>query len=134
MSDQAVTSLQLPGILGELARRGMGGAALVLADRWGGTKRYISDKPGSVLVDLIGVRAAKVVAEICGGGYHDIPRAGSLDHLKAKILAHPGTTRETAVALGCHERYVRMVRSSGVSAPPVHRARPVDERQLDLLT
>ncbi|MBI3445619.1 MAG: hypothetical protein HY055_09725 [Magnetospirillum sp.] len=134
MSDASSTSLQLPGILGELARRGHGGAALILADRWGGTKRYISDKPGSALVELIGMGAAVIVAEICGGGHHDIPRAASLDHLKAKILSHPGTTRETAIALGCHERYVRMVRASGASAPSGRRSRPVDQRQLNLLT
>jgi len=133
MTDRT-TSLQLPGILGELARRGHGGAALILADRWGGTKRYMSDKPGSVLVDLIGVRAAKVVAELCGGGYHDVPRAAVLDHLKAKILAYQGTTRETAIALGCHERYVRMVRSGTAGTEAGRRQRPVDGRQLSLLT
>jgi len=122
----------LPGILGELARRGHGGAALVLAHRWGGTKRYISARPGSALVDLIGAKAAAIVAVLCGGGDHDIPRAAVLDELKTKILTHPGTTRETAIALGCHERYVRMVRNSG-GGIPAPRQRPVDTRQLSLL-
>lgn len=126
------TSLHLPGILGELARRGHGGAALVLAEAWGGTKRYISDKPGSALVTLIGSAAAAVVAEKLRGEHHDIPNAAGMDSLKEKILAHPGTTRETAMALGCHERYVRHVRNSGV-APVPKRGRPADDRQLSLL-
>ncbi|MBF0095444.1 MAG: hypothetical protein HQL34_12995 [Alphaproteobacteria bacterium] len=128
---EAKTSLRLPGILGELARRGHGGAALILAEAWGGTKHYISDLPGSALVRLIGAAAASVVAEKLRGEQHDIPNAKGLDSLKGRILEHPGTTRETAVALGCHERYVRYVRNAGAPAPK--RTRPADERQLSLL-
>ncbi len=132
------TSLQLPGILGDLARRGHGGAALILADRWGGTKRYLSDKPGSALVDLIGGRAAAILVQIISDGTasagrpYDIPRAAVLEALKPKILVYPGTTRETAVALGVTERYVRMVRNAGASTVPGRR-RVVDARQISFL-
>ncbi|MEW5729041.1 MAG: hypothetical protein AB1918_14530, partial [Pseudomonadota bacterium] len=118
---------------GELARRGHGAAALVLADRWGGTKRYISDKPGAALVEMVGMPAAKIVAEAIGCGHHDIPRAAGLDDLKAKILAHPGTTREAAIALGCTERWVREVRNAGTGGGKPGYRKPADSRQLSLL-
>jgi len=113
------TSLQLPGILGELARRGYGGQALALAKSWGGTKRYIPPIPreGMALVAIIGLDAAQALAEIiagmCGDSQQDIPRAAGLESVKIEILGHPGGTRATAMALGCTERYVRMVRNSG---------------------
>lgn len=120
----------LPGMLGALARAGFSGKALILAHEWGGTKRYIpaNPTPTSDVVQLIGLAAARVLAESWGGAHHDIPRAAVLEDLKRKILAHPGTTREAAIALGCTERWVRIVRASGGGRP----AKPVDRRQISM--
>lgn len=127
----------LPGVLGELARKGHGGAALILANRWGGQKRYIPARPreGLALVDLIGLDAAYVVAAyfhgsdpVANGGDHDIPKTVLTARLAAEIRAHPGTTREAARALNCTERYVRLVRQG--EGP---RQRKVDPRQISLL-
>lgn len=127
-----IDTTHLPGMLGELARAGFGGKALLLAHTWGGTKRYIPAEPDArhALVDLIGVAAARVLAEKWGGAHHDIPRAAVLDDLKQKIVSHPGTTRETAVALGCTERWVRLVRAGGET--PHSRKAVVDQRQINM--
>jgi hypothetical protein len=122
------TRLNLPGILGDLARRGCGGAALILADRWGGSKRYIPQTAaGSLLEDLIGTKAAKILVEICGGTQQDVPNAACVDDIKAKILTYPGGTRECAQALGCTERWVREVRARGSVTPKI--GKKVDARQ-----
>lgn len=128
----AVDTSHLPGMLGELARAGMGGKALILAHNWGGTKRYIpaSPRPEHALVQMIGMAAARILAEAWGGGHHDIPRAAVLDDLKRQILDHPGTTRETAIALGCTERWVREVRAGGGETR--HRGKPIDPRQISM--
>jgi hypothetical protein len=129
---------RLPGPLGRLASAGHGGAALLLVRHWGGTKRYVALRPppGGSLAQLIGLAAAEALAGILtadGVSRHlDIPSRSSLTAaLKGAILDHPGTTRETASALGCTERYVRLVRS-GAGWQPRRRARAVDERQISI--
>lgn len=114
----------LPGMLGELARRGFGGEALKLAAAWGGTKRYIPGKPteGSEICKIICLPAALVLAEAYGDHHHDIPRAAGLGNVKAalrRVDAH-GTT-DAARAVGCTARYVRMVRNSSKSKDPRQR-------------
>ncbi len=121
MEHDAETLLHLPGLLGELVRRGYPEAALILAGEWGGQKRYIPNKPGNLLAELIGLEAAAVAAALFGGRDHDIPTGNGLNDLKSRILAHPGTTRETAKAVGCTERYVRMVRRGSYGQKPPSR-------------
>lgn len=104
----------LPGLLGELARRGHGGEALKLAAAWGGTKRYIPSNPtaDSEICKIISLEAARVLAETHGGKDNDIPRAAGLGNVKAALrrLDAVGTT-DAARAVGCTARYVRMVRN-----------------------
>lgn len=135
-------ALSLPGHLGEMARRGHGGAALKLLQEWGGTKRYIPahPRPGSPLVEIVGMEAAQVLADLCGSTDYDIPSRAWLGGLgatqKAAILRAEGGTREVAEALGCSERYVRMVRDDTDTQPAFgtrRRRRPTDERQIDIL-
>lgn len=121
-----MTRVILPGLLGEMQRAGHGGAALALARAWGGTKRYIpSDpRPGQALVEIVGMPAARWLAEHHGNQHKDIPRAAGLGNKKRAIAQFQGGTREAALTLGCTERYVRMVRNG---------RRERDERQLQLL-
>lgn len=118
----------LPGILGELQRRGLGGEALKLAQAWGGTKRYIPAKvtADSEICRIISPEAAQVLAEAFGGRHHDIPLAAGVGDKKAalrRIAAEEGSTA-AARAVGCTARYVRMVRNG---------AKPKDPRQTKLL-
>lgn len=134
----APPSLHLPGVAGELARRGFGGEAVRLMLEWGGTKRTIPQNPvpGSPLVGVVGMDAALVLAALYGNTQVDIPSKGTLEEtLKAGILRRAGNgdgTRAIAMALGCTERYVRAVlRRSGTPPRPDPRGR--DSRQLDLI-
>ena len=122
MSDEAA---HLPGLLGVLARAGHLGAALRLAKEWGGTSRYIPEEPSpdSPLVQVVGLAAARLLAETYGRGHHDIPMATHQDTAKGRILRDPDpSTRAVARRYHVTERHVRDVRAM---------ARP-DPRQLDL--
>ena len=120
----------LSGHLGELVRRGHGGAAVRLVLEWGGQKRYIPKVPAtdSALVAVVGVAAAQVLADLAGGEYYDIPPRTVLkgDSLKQQILRADGSTREVAQGLGTTERHVRRVRKDG----GCKRRKAVDSRQL----
>jgi hypothetical protein len=132
---------RVTGPLGQLARQGHGGAVQLLIHHWGGTKRYVAEVPPAdgPLVGLIGRAAAAALAAIVSdmdiARQIDIPSPHALEAaLKLAILAHPGTTREAAQALGCTERYVRMVRAAGMEAAErsARRAKPVDLRQITI--
>jgi hypothetical protein len=119
---------QLPGILGELSRRGHGGEALKLAAAWGGTKRYIPARPtaDSEICKVISLEAALVLAEAYGNRHHDIPLAAGVGNKKAalrRVVEESGNTA-AARAVGCTARYVRMVRNG---------SRQKDPRQDELL-
>lgn len=127
----------LPGHLGELARRGHGAAALKLIHAWGGTKRRIPKvpRPGQPIVAIMGLAAARELADLCGALDYDIPSKACLStSVKAQILRADGGTREIAEAHGCTERYVRMIRSDPTAAlaAPRRRRRIADERQTDI--
>ncbi len=137
MAEDRTLAARLPGPLGELARRGHGGAALILVRERGGLKLYIPKRllPSSSLVTLIGEKAAAVLIDICGNSHIDVPSRGCLnDTLKAAVLRADGSTREISQATGATERYVRMVRNGGAPQPwhRPRRAKPKDERQIDL--
>lgn len=123
----------LSGHLGELVRRGHGGAAVRLIMEWGGTRHYIpaTPTPDSPLVGVIGMAAAKSLAELCGGGYYDVPPRLVLagESLKSQILREPGTALEIAVKLGTTQCYVRRVLGS---AETRRRSRRHDIRQMDM--
>lgn len=116
-----------------------GGAALLLIKHWGGVKRYVPTvdhlTDDSPLVGLIGRTAAEALAVIVSDmdiqRQIDIPSPRTLEGaLKTAILEHRGTTRETARACGCTERYVRLVRAEGLT--PIERRErnnPPDPRQ-----
>ncbi len=141
MAEDRSLSARLTGPLSELARRGHGGAALILVREWGGTKRSIPARlrDNSPLVALIGIPATVALIDICRGvsRHLDIPSRSCLeDNLKAVVLRATGTTREIAIATGATERYVRMVRNVGGDAEPWRRprkAKPSDDRQTDLV-
>lgn len=124
----------LSGHLGELVRRGFGGAAVRLVLEWGGSKRYVphNPQPGSALVEIVGLSAALALSELAGGDYYDVPPRTILDGetLKQQILKEGGSTREVAVKLGTTERHVRRVRRDGECKSS--RRKPVDERQCSL--
>ncbi|BAE50559.1 hypothetical protein [Paramagnetospirillum magneticum] len=114
MNSHATNPDHLPGLLGELARRGHGGEALKLAAAWGGTKRYIpaNPNPDNEICKVISLEAALVLAEQYGGKDNDIPRAAGLGSVKAALRRlDPGGTTDAARAVGCTARYVRMVRN-----------------------
>lgn len=122
----------LSGQLGELARRGHGGAAVRLILDWGGRKKYIPKHPtpDCPLVSVIGMDAARVLAELVGGEHYDIPPRSVLsgESLKQQILRAEGTTSEIAGRLGTTERHVRRVLRAGDR----RRRRPVDIRQISM--
>ena len=137
MAEDRTLAARLPGPLGELARRGHGGAALILVRERGGLKMYVPARPqpSSPVVAMIGAKAAGVLADICGSAHIDVPSRGCLEEsLKAAVLRAAGSTRDIAQATGATERYVRMVRNSGQPQGwrQPRRAKPKDERQIDL--
>lgn len=122
MTDNDDIMRHLPTVLAVIARSAGLDAAVRIAQEWGGTKRYLpggrrgflreTDHDRSALVRLVGVEAAAKIAETSlGGDYVDIPAMPSGLSKKLAILRHSGRTREVARAVGCTERYVRMVRA-----------------------
>jgi hypothetical protein len=108
-----------PGLLGVLARAGFADDALKLARSWGGTKRYIPERPCSAsrICRIITLEAALALVPVYGGNNHDIPnmggKAGPLSKVKQLLrrLDHLPTT-DAAREAGCTARYVRMVRKA----------------------
>ncbi|MBF0392298.1 MAG: hypothetical protein HQL38_06415 [Alphaproteobacteria bacterium] len=102
-------------------------AALTIAKAWGGTMRYIPRAPNakSPWTKLVGQdAAARIIAAIgAGPDYRYIPVAPA-PLKKLAILRHDGPARQTAMALGCTDRYVRMVRNAGRSPAQTHPTRP----------
>lgn len=136
---------RLSGPLGELQRRGYGGAAVRLVMEWGGGKRYVPfvAKPGQKLVGIMGLAAAQALGDITReqatgagdfrgeGKYLDLPSRSTLEPtLKGEILRHGGTDRQVAQDLGCTERYVRLLRQSAGKGR-MKKSRPKDDRQAD---
>jgi hypothetical protein len=114
----------LPGLLGEMARRGFVKEAITLGKGWGGSKRYIPGNPeGSKLASLIGTAAARFICHLYGGEQVDIPTLKSLTYQKLNIIDHSGGTRRCAQDVGCTERWVRKVRSELGYIPLARRQR-----------
>ncbi|MBF0334557.1 MAG: hypothetical protein HQL40_13075 [Alphaproteobacteria bacterium] len=115
----------LPPFYATLAKAAGIDATLTIAKAWGGTKRHISQTPAanSSLTKLVGKDAAALIIAAIGSGERDIPVAPA-PLKKLAILRHDGTTLQTAQALGCTERYVRMVRNAGRSPGQTHPTRP----------
>ncbi|GEM_PF-6878250 len=135
---------RLSGPLGELQRRGHGGAAVRLVLTLGGTKRYVPfvARHGQKLVEIMGLAAAQALGDIAreeatGAGEYrgegktlDLPSRTTLEPtLKGEIFRHGGTDRQVALDLGCTERYVRLLRQSAGKVKK--KSRPKDERQID---
>jgi hypothetical protein len=104
-----------PPLLAEIAALASPEAALRLVERFGGVACYFPKRPrpGHVLVDAIGLEAAKILAERFGGTSPEIPVLATRHRLKQAIVEAEGGTAEIARDLGCSARYVRMIRNSG---------------------
>lgn len=101
----------LMGVLRQLADAGHVDAVPKLIAAWGGTRRLIPVAPTEAheLVRIIGMPAARALAELRGGQEVDIPRGVGLGAKKAAILRLAGSRREVARAAECTERFVRKV-------------------------
>lgn len=107
--------MRLPGLLGQIAEVAGESAATRIALHAGGTRMTFSARPGSVLVRIVGLEAARKIAEEFGREEFTIPMA----HLRgqkgrqaaaAKMLADGANASEVARAVDVHERTARRVR------------------------
>lgn len=99
----------LPGILADVEAVAGTAAALRLARLRGGTLIYISDRPGSDLVKLLGRPAATALVERLGPGEMMTPMAQARGQrgrraAAAQMLAKGSTVREAALACDIHTR------------------------------
>lgn len=69
--------VELPGLLGEIARIANVDVAVAVARTWGGTRLYLPHEPRAdhALSRLVGVKAARLICRQLGGRRHDIPSA-----------------------------------------------------------
>ena len=100
----------LPDLLAQVADAAGLQAALTLRRELGGTYLHIArqPRPGTLLVDTIGLTAARQVAGLYGGETVEIPKgrpqqAALIAHLLESGLA----VQEVARLVGCHARTVR---------------------------
>lgn len=109
----------LMGVLRQLADAGHVDAVPKLITAWGGTRRLIPVAPsaGHELVAIVGLPAARVLADLRGGQEVDIPRGVGLGVKKAAILRATGSAREIARQAECTERHVRKIRNGGPRDP-----------------
>jgi hypothetical protein len=72
-----VERLELPGVLGDIARIATVEAAVAIAKTFGGTRLYLPHEPraGHALSELVGVKIARLLCRQLGGRRHDIPSA-----------------------------------------------------------
>lgn len=107
----------LPGILGRIAELAGESAATRLALSAGGTRMKFSKRPGSTLVRIVGLEAARVIHAEFGAGVYDIPMA----HLRGQkgrraaameMFAKGVTNNEVAQAVDMHERTARRIRKA----------------------
>jgi hypothetical protein len=72
-----VERLELPGVLGDIARMATVEAAVAIARTFGGTRLYMphEPKPDHALSKLLGVKTARLLCRNLGGRRHDIPSA-----------------------------------------------------------
>ncbi|TSD85608.1 helix-turn-helix domain-containing protein [Mycobacterium sp. KBS0706] len=90
-----------------------------LSREWGGLKRYVPGidnlRPTSPLVRLVGMDAARVLAEAFGPSHVYFARCAERPGLKATIVQHLDNglrPREIARQTGVTEEWVRRVRST----------------------
>lgn len=128
MPHPPVTHEQYPGVLYTLAAAGYRREALSLADAWGGNDHDIPAAArlhrGSALVQIIGMAAARVLADRYGPGRIYVPRAAGRGSRMRDILAHGGGTAETARAVGSTTSWVRRVRAMAREGNPADAAQP----------
>jgi hypothetical protein len=69
--------VELPGVLGDIARLTAVEVAVAVAKTWGGTRLYLphEPRPDHALAKLVGVRVARLICRQLGGRRHDIPSA-----------------------------------------------------------
>ena len=109
----------LVGVLGELVRSGFRREAFALLRARGGLTAYVPVAPeeGDSLVEIIGLDAARRLAETLGGQTVEVSNARGARSLKAQILERGGASRDIALAAGCSRRYVNMVRVATAPDP-----------------
>lgn len=110
----------LAGVLRQLADAGHPEAVPKIIAAWGGTRRSIPQQPreGDELVRIIGLPAARALAQLRGGEEVDIPRGANLGAKKQAVLRMADRpAREIVQAVGCTDRFVRMARNSGKPDP-----------------
>ncbi len=106
----------LPPLLAEFARATSVGLALRLAADYGGQRKYIPEGSTRLaddhwLVQCVGRDAAKVMSEMRGREWVEIPNAAFYKSKKSLIARAQGSTNKVAKEFGVTSRWVRMVRA-----------------------
>lgn len=121
MSDEAPSVL--PGVLREVAEATDLSTALTLAAELGGSRIFVprDPRPGSKLVDAVGIDAARAIAALYPTENIDVPLGPLASHgrLQREILrlAEDGlSNQEIARRLHCHHRTVRRAKGRSQSA------------------
>lgn len=75
--EAAARRVELPGVLGEIARLTTVEVAVAVAKSWGGTRLYLPHEPKAdhQLAKVVGLKPARVICRKLGGRRHDIPSA-----------------------------------------------------------
>jgi len=110
-------SSELPGILADIAEAAGNAVALRLARAVGGTEITVAKnpKPGSRITKLVGLEAARRIANTVGYGRMLIPMAnlrgqGHRREVMAKVMGAGGSNTQAALAGDSHERTARRLR------------------------
>ena len=120
MTARLAAAAPLPGVLADIAEAAGREAALEIALRFGGNPLRIPHpadiSPGHPLAELVGLEAARAIAERCGGGSAvEIPlaRKAVVVHLTGKGLS----ATEIAVRLGISRYTARRYRRFSPEKP-----------------
>lgn len=133
MSEEALD--MLPGVLRDVAEATDLTTALTLADKLGGSRVFVprEPRPGSKLVEAVGMEAARSIAELYPTENVDIPLGPLASHGRRhreimRLVEQGISNQEIARRLHCHNRTVRRAkqRSAGPSSQ-FDLFSPVDE-------
>lgn len=109
----------LPGVLQQIAEATSYEVAALLAREVGGTEISVprNPKPDSPLARIVGIDAAKAIADQLGWGRLLIPQgdfrgAGGQRALVRQMIQQGASINEAARAANCHERTVRRLKQA----------------------
>lgn len=112
----------LPEVLAQVAEAAGLEAALALRRQLGGTPVNVArePKPGTLLVETIGLEAARAVAALYGGETVPLPKGKPQEPALIRHLLGLGwTVNAVARTVGCTDRQVRRVKNGATEPMPL---------------